>query len=146
MKARHILLGVLGFVAIIGVFLILMFTTGMLQRGTAEFRGQTKQIEQTKANSNYRIAQYEHFYNLCASVQSIESKIGNMEDELDTASEAQRKEILNTSITASKNKRAELINKYNADARKEGTMAQFKSSDLPYSIDENEEVTVCEVY
>lgn len=143
---NKVLLGVLGFVAIVAIVLALLFTTGLIQRGTAEFRGETKQIESTKANSNYRIAQYEHFYNLCASVKSLESKIENMTDELSTVDETQRKTVLNTSITASKNKRAELINQYNADARKEGTMAQFKSSDLPYSLDENEEVTVCEVY
>ena len=66
-----------------------------------------------------------------------------MEDELETA-DKERATILNASITASKNKRSEMIASYNADARKEDTQGQFKASDLPYKINENEERTLCE--
>lgn len=132
--------------AVVVAFLIAVYGFGFLQRETADFRGETGQIEQTKANSNYRIAAYDQFYDKCASVQSIESKIQNMEEELDGTEETQRKTVLKTSITASKNKRAELINSYNADARKESTRGQFKASDLPYELNENEEATLCEAY
>lgn len=125
------------------LFLVAVYGFGFLQRGTADFRGETGQIEQTKANSDYRIAQYDHFYDLCASVRSIESKINNMEEEVEE-SEGQRETTLKTSITASKNKRDELIESYNADARKEDTRGNFRASDLPYEIDKNEEETVCE--
>lgn len=54
------------------LFVTVVYGFGMLQRGTADFRGETDQIEQTKANANYRIASYDHFYDMCASVQSIE--------------------------------------------------------------------------
>lgn len=127
------------------IFLVSVYGFGFLQRGTADFRGETGQIEQTKANSDYRIAQYDHFYDSCASVKSIESKINNMQDELEGTEEEQRKIVLNTSITASKNKRAELIESYNADARKEATRGQFKASDLPYELNIEEETT-CENY
>lgn len=136
----------LGIVLFFSLILGLIYGTGWLQRGTADFRGETSKIEQTNASGSYRIAQYEHFYDSCASVQSIEGKIVNMQDELDVVEDEQRKIVLNASITASKNKRAELIAKYNADARKEGTMAQFKSSDLPFSLSDDEGVTICEVY
>lgn len=118
----------------------------MFQRSTADFRGETSQIEKTKANADYRIAQYDHFYDLCASVRTLESKIGNMQDELSETEGEQRETVLSTSITASKNKRAELIESYNADARKEATSGQFKASDLPYELDINEEETICESY
>ncbi len=128
------------------VFLVVVYVFGFLQRETADFRGETGQIEQTKANSSYRIASYDQFYDKCASVQSLESKITNMEEELAlTGDDAQRKTVLNTSITASKNKRAELITSYNADARKEATQGQFRASDLPYQIKE-EGNTSCESY
>lgn len=133
-------------VMVVLVFLVAVYGFGFLKRETADFRGETKQIEQTKANSSYRISAYDQFYDKCASVQSIESKINNMEDELEGTEETQRKIVLNTSITASKNKRAELITSYNADARKEATRGQFKASDLPYELNENEEVTTCEAY
>lgn len=133
-------------IAVAAIFLVAVYGFGFLQRETADFRGETGQIEQTKANSNYRISAYDQFYDKCASVQSIESKINNMEEELEGTEETQRKTVLNTSITASKNKRAELITSYNADARKEATRGQFKASDLPYELNENEEATTCEAY
>lgn len=129
--------------AIVLLFLIAVYGFGFLQRSTADFRGETDQIEDTKANSDYRIAAYDHFYDTCAGVQSLEGKIGNMSEELAQTDSAQRKDILNASLTASKNKRSELITEYNADARKEATEGQFRSSDLPYELNENEEETVC---
>lgn len=142
-NAGIVLLSLLGIVVI---FLVVVYGFGFLQRGTADFRGETGQIEQTKANSNYRIASYDDFYDSCASVQSIEGKIRNMEKELESDASEQRVTVLNTSITASKNKRVELITSYNADARKEATRGQFRSSDLPYELDENKEETICEAY
>lgn len=131
---------------IILLFLVAVYGFGFLQRETADFRGETGQIEQTKANSNFRIAAYDSFYDACASVRSLESKISNMQEELDSTTEGQRETVLKTSITASKNKRAELIESYNADARKEATRGQFRASDLPYELDESVEVTICEAY
>lgn len=128
------------------IFLVAVYGFGFLQRETADFRGETGQIEQTKANSSYRIASYDQFYDACASVRSTESKIANMKEELEDTKEGQRETVLKTSITASKNKRAELIESYNADARKEATQGQFRASDLPYQLDENEEETICEAY
>lgn len=128
------------------LFLIAVYGFGFLQRETADFRGETGVIEQTKANSSFRIAAYDSFYDACANVRSLESKIVNMQEELDGTEAEQRETVLKTSITASKNKRAELIESYNADARKEATRGQFRASDLPYELDENEEVTICEAY
>jgi|SRR5690625_2768523 len=144
---KKIMLTAVGLLLLLAIsFLVAVYGFGFLQRETADFRGETKQIEDTQANSDYRMAAYDRFYDKCASVQSIESKIQNMEEELDGTEETQRKTVLKTSITASKNKRAELINSYNADARKEATRGQFKASDLPYELNENEEATLCEAY
>ncbi len=143
---RNILIiGITTIMSIVVLFLILVYGFGFLQRETADFRGKTDQIKQTEANSVYRISSYDQFYDKCASIKSLESKIGNMKDELKDADDTQRKTTLNTSITASENKRAELINSYNADARKEDTRGKFKASDLPYELDIGEETT-CESY
>lgn len=131
-------------VAIITSFLVAVYGGGLLQRMTADFRGETSQIEQTQADADYRIGAYDQFYDKCSGVQSIESKIVNLTDELEAVEDEKRKSVLNTSITASKNKRAEMINDYNADARKEATRGQFRASDLPYELSEEEEETVCE--
>lgn len=145
-KSKNILLILFSVLTVVAIFLTIIYGGGLLKRVTADFRGETDQIEQTKADGSYRIAAYEAFYDRCASVQSLESKIRNLVEELEGTDEEQRQDILNTSITASKNKRVELISAYNADARKEATQGQFKSSDLPYELDENKEETVCEVY
>lgn len=143
---RNKLLAVITSLLLVAViFIIAVYGFGFLQRGTADFRGETGQIEQTKANSNYRISAYDSFYDSCASVKSLETKIKNVEEELEEVEESQRKTTLNTSITAMKNKRAELIESYNADARKEATRGQFKASDLPYEL-KIEEETTCENY
>lgn len=130
-------------VPIIAAFIVAVYGGGFLQRMTADFRGETSQIEQTQADADYRISAYDQFYDKCSGVQSLESKIENLTDELEDAEDEKRKSVLNTSITASKNKRAEMINDYNADARKEATRGQFRASDLPYELSEEEEETSC---
>lgn len=143
---RPILATILILLSVAVLLIVSIYGFGFLKRATADFRGETDKIEQTKASGDYRIASYDHFFDTCASIQSIESKIINMEEELESVESEQRKTVLNTSITASKNKRADLIASYNADARKEATRGQFRASDLPYEINENEEETICEAY
>lgn len=142
MKSK-ITMAVFAAVIAVALFLAAVYGGGLMQRMTADFRGETGQIEQTQADADYRISAYDQFYDKCAGIQTLESKITNLSDGLEETEDEQRKSVLNTSITASKNKRAELINDYNADARKEATRGQFKASDLPYEIDINEEGTAC---
>jgi hypothetical protein len=120
-----------------------LFGFGLFNRATADFRGTNEQIEKTRADGDYRIAAYDHFYDLCASVQTAENEIKNSEDELDETKDATRRSQIRANITAQKNSRAEKINDYNADARKEGTQGQFRASDLPYQLNVNEEETQC---
>src|SRR5699024_680417 len=140
---NKITIAVFAVVIAVALFLAAVYGGGLMQRLTADFRGETGQIEQTQADADYRISAYDQFYGKCAGIQTLESKISNLSDELEETDDEQRKSVLNTSITASKNKRAELINDYNADARKEATRGQFKASDLPYEVDINEEETTC---
>ena len=140
---KKITITVFSVVIAVAIILAAVYGGGLMQRMTADFRGETGQIEQTQADADYRISAYDQFYDKCAGIQTLESKITNLSDELEETEDEQRKSVLNTSITASKNKRAELINDYNADARKEATRGQFKASDLPYEIDINEEGTAC---
>jgi len=141
---NKIVVAILSLIGSIVILLAIIYGGGLLQRMTADFRGETSQIEQTEADSDYRISAYDQFYDKCASVQSIESKIRNLEEELENTDDKQRQSILKTSVTASKNKRAEMIQSYNADARKEDTRGKFKASDLPYELNENEEETICQ--
>jgi hypothetical protein len=137
------LLGILGVLIAMVFAAMAIFGFGLFQRGTADFRGKTKQIEQTKASGTYRIAAYEHFYDLCAAVQDDEISISSLREELKTEPPQNRVTQINASLTALRSSRGEKINQYNADARKSGTIGQFKASDLPYQLNKNTEETTC---
>lgn len=134
---------VLVVVLIIGA--MYLFGFGLFQRGTADFRGGTEQIEKTKGSGDYRIASYDHFFNLCASVQSKEATIDALEKELSRKPDPSesRTEQIYAAITANEAIRAETINQYNVDAKKEATVGQFRASNLPYELNANAKETQC---
>lgn len=109
---------------------------------TADVRGKAAVHNRIHGDATYRIAQYDHFFDLCAGVQNREAAIRNAQEETKTASQP-RKEQLAAVITANRNERAELINQYNADASAAGTRGNFLASNLPYHLDLNSEETQC---
>lgn len=123
--------------------LMAVFGVGLFQRETAEFRGKTAEIERTKADADYRIANYDKFFDLCASIQADEDTIATLEAELDTKPSADRREQINATLTAVRANRFASISEYNADAAKAGTAGQFRDSNLPPSIDKTQESTTC---
>lgn len=141
--SRGVKVAVLVTVAVLAVAGVGIFGFGWLQRTTAPFRGGTEQIEQIQGNGSYRIAQYDHFFDLCAAVQSSEASIDNLIAERDAGTTTQRDTIIQASITALRNSRATLIAQYNADARKADTAGSFRSSDLPYQLSPEVEHTSC---
>src|SRR3546814_6832003 len=97
-----------------------MFATGTIQKWTADWRGDVKVKEQTKANAAWRIGSYDSFFALCSSVQSDEDSIRNLEEELDAKETTDdRKGKLRQTITATKNTRAETVRDYHAKAANE---------------------------
>lgn len=137
------------FAAVIALVLVLVlasmwiFGWGFVSRTTADYRGGTDATEQVHADGGYRIAAYEYFYDLCAAVQTKEDEIGFQESELDTKPSASRAEQIQSNLTALRNKRAELINEYNAESAKADTKANFKASDLPFRLDVDAKETKC---
>lgn len=91
-----------------------------------------------------RIERYNHFFDLCAEVQSREAALAALKDSPEPA-DAQQQTQRAANIVALTSTRSQLINQYNADARKEGTGAQFRDSSLPYSLDAAQEATTCTV-
>jgi hypothetical protein len=138
-----IIAGALVLVVVLVLSAMAVFGFGLFQRGTAEFRGKTGQIERTKADPNFRIASYEHFYDLCVAVQADEGTISSLKEELTTKPSQNRVEQINASMTALRASRFEKISQYNADARKTDTQGNFRASDLPYQLSPNEESTTC---
>lgn len=132
-----------GFVALIAVMTLFTFGLGQWVRETAGWTGKTQQISQTRGNGSYRIAAYDHFYDLCASVQDQEVTLEAQRAELATNPTEERRGQIEANIAALTANRGEQINHYNADARKNATSGQFRASDLPYQLDRTEEHTTC---
>jgi len=82
-----------------------------------------------------RIVNYDHYFNLCASVQNAEASIDAQTDLLKTTTNDDEKGRINANIAALQTVRATGINQYNADSGKEYTEARFKASNLPYRLD-----------
>lgn len=134
---------VAGFLVLILVTSMWIFGWGFFQRSTADYRGGTDATEQVQADGGYRIAKYEWFFDQCAAVQTKEGEIETAQAELDTKPDEDRAKQLNSNITALRNKRIELINEYNTESAKADTAANFKSSDLPFRLDKEDEETTC---
>lgn len=109
---------------------------------TAEPRGKLEAREQIQSGP-FRIAAYDLFFNRCAQIQADEATIIALKEELKTNPSQSRVEQINASITALRSGRAEKINQYNADARKDYTIGQFRASALPYQLFIESEVTEC---
>lgn len=120
-----------------------IFGWGFFQRATADFRGETAALEQIKANPNSRISAYEHFFQLCASIQGHETTIQALEAELETEPSDSRVEQIQGAITANRSQRDAKIQQYNLDAAKDYTVGQFRDADLPPRLNLNSEETVC---
>lgn len=110
---------------------------------TADIRGQADAREQTLGDGDFRLAAYDHFFDLCASVQSHEGRLASLQEELDGDPSASRVEQVEASMTAVRSQRREAINSYNADAAKDYTAGQFRDADLPYELSINAEETRC---
>lgn len=121
-----------------------MLGWGFFKRETADYRGETDMIEQISADADYRISQYEWFFDQCAAIQTKEAELAAAHTELETTTPSDyRRQQLNANISAITAARAELINAYNAEASKTDTAANFQASDLPHKIDIESETTTC---
>lgn len=136
-----------GLLCAIGVGVVLLIIGGVLlvSRLTADFRGDTSVINKTRGSGNYRIASYDHFFDLCAAVQSTEGQIAAQEKEAANDAPPDRVTQIRQNVSALEASRFSLIVQYNADAAKSYTSGQFRSSQLPYHLDPTQETTTCTV-
>jgi len=97
-------------------------TAGLFGAGEARIRTQS---------ADFRLAAYNHFFDLCAAIQGHEGQLDALYDELGLFGPA-TKDYGNTvkSITGVQGIRAQSIARYNQDALK-WTVGQFRDSDLP---------------
>lgn len=142
-SGRVIATAALVIATVLAVALMWVFGVGFFSKTTAETRGQTEARERTVADGAYRIAAYEQFFDLCTAVQNQEATIAALDLELATSPSASRVEQINATLTALRANRGALINEYNADARKEATVAQFHASNLPAELNTSTKETSC---
>lgn len=129
-------------VGVFVVFIALSFFSWGWRYMTAEIRGRVGAEEQIESAPS-RIANYEHFFDLCASVQRKESKIAAQRRALEGTTSEEDRQRIRQNIAALEGARAGDIHRYNADASKQYTRARFLDSDLPYRLDPRAEETTC---
>jgi len=139
-------LAVVAFLTLAGLTVGGIYLFGSISKSTANFRGDVGVKNRTLADPDYRIAAYNHFFDLCAAVQTQETRITTTRanlahDQKGSFDQYRDRQVLDASIA----QRSELINQYNADAAKSYTQAQFLASSLPYHLDPNQEHTQCAV-
>lgn len=109
---------------------------------TAEVRG-VSEAERRIESADSRIGNYEHFYDLCAFVQSQEVSLSSQRSLLESSEDAKERTRVRSNIAGLEAQRARAINQYNADANKSYTRARFLGEDLPRKLDANVEATSC---
>lgn len=110
---------------------------------TADAKGRGDQVIKTKGNADYRMAAYDHFADLCASVQAAEDKLALAKQQAEAIKDPEKRQQADVNVFALASQRAELVRQYNADAAKQATIGQFKAADLPARIDPTQESTTC---
>jgi hypothetical protein len=127
---KTIAYSILGLAGVLAVVAVISLATGTFQYLTAPFFGAVDAERKIESGGN-RIYTYDHFFNLCSSVQSVEDKIDSQYRMLDRVNDEDRKDMIFTNITGLESRRSSLIREYNADARKAYTDARFLSDELP---------------
>lgn len=128
----------LGWILAIGGVILLLsaigwgisFAWGWMTAGPS---GKLQARQQILSGDN-RIQAYNHFFDLCASVQTAETAIDSTNAQLALPQSADDKSRLETNLQAQIINRAEAVNQYNQDAAKSYTVGQFRSLALPYSL------------
>lgn len=117
---------------VILAIIVIAATFGVVRWVSAPTRGKLAAREQIQSGAS-RIAAYNHFFDLCAAVQAQEGALAASYAELQTAvgKDAERVRINITGLTA---QRSRSVAQYNADARKDYTIGQFRASGLPYEL------------
>lgn len=120
----------LGLLLMLGVIFTVTYAFGFF---TASTRGAVEAEIQIQGASN-RIAAYNTFFDQCASVVALEAGIEAQHIQLESATSDREQERIRTNITGLTTERSRAIAAYNADARKDYTIGQFRDSDLPYQL------------
>lgn len=134
---------------IVGIVSVVLLLFGLVVTGyygisylTASIRGRVNAENQIESAPS-RITSYNHFYDLCASIQSYEGALKAQKEQLKESTSEDDKSRIRANIAGLKGQRYRAIAKYNADAEKAYTIARFLGNKLPKHINPNQENISC---
>lgn len=110
----------------------------------APIKGKVAAEEQLESASS-RIQRYDHFFDLCASVQRHKAQLAAQKERLESEPEGKFKSRVRANIAGIRSQIAGSVAQYNADSAKSYTAARFKASNLPYQLTTDGETT-CATY
>ena len=124
-----VVLAVLGVLVLIPVVWAISYGAGWV---TAPWSGKLQARQQIQSG-DFRIQAYTHFFDLCASVTTLDQALqqtlqAEKQDKGYSLSQDR------TNYTAQLNSRNDAANQYNVQSQENYTVAQFKASNLPYQI------------
>lgn len=122
-----------GGLLLVAVGVMWFLGAGLFSQHTANFRGETAKRNLIEANGAYRTAAYDHFFDLCASIEGLEGQIRVQSHELHAHPEPDiaRASQIQVNLTALRSQLVTAIAQYNADAAKGYTAGQFRADNLP---------------
>lgn len=127
----------------IGITLLFLSTIFVTRWVMAPATGSLEKREQVYS-SHSQIVNYEHFFDLCSSIQAFEISLKAQQEQLEVTKDTQERQRILTNIAGLKAQRGSAIMQYNVDARKNETRAKFKDAGLPKRINPNAKETLCE--
>ena len=125
---KHLLWGIVALVAIIA-------GTYALRYALAPIEGRVGAQEQIQSAPN-RIQAYNYFFDLHGAIKSYDTALKALNEQLGATTGLDEQERIRATIAGLKGQKARAIQQYNADARKDYTIGQFRDSGLPYQISE----------
>jgi hypothetical protein len=126
-KAIGVLLGLLALIAVVwGI----SYGAGWV---TAPWSGALQARQEIQGSGDFRIQAYDHFFQLCASVQTMDEALQQTltQEKTDKGSDLTRDKI---NYGAQLNDRNDAANQYNAESAEHWTVGQFKANNLPFQI------------
>lgn len=126
MQKRHILYLVLACI-------ILVVGSWAYKYYTASARGAITAHEQLES-ANSRIQKYNHFFDLCTTVQRQKAQLNAQKSRLKMEPDTKVQSRIRTNIAAIQAQVAGSVAQYNNDSAKSYTAARFKASNLPASL------------
>lgn len=124
---------------VVGSLIVLSLAVFGIRWVTAPAQGSLEAREQTVGSGTFRLAAYQHFFDLCAAAQAQGDRLAVQHEQLELTDDPTQQARIQQNIAAIQSVQAEKIREYNTDATATYTQGQFQSRDLPYQISADRE-------